>query len=107
MWEKLESVFALKKLEFALNKESMPFYALELFNAAPDWAKDQMKTCIPDLERDEDLRKRFAGHFWVFRKDMDPHILEDPHDVIIECFHANEEGFTVRIEVCRMRSFLM
>ena len=105
VWEQVDSLVPLKKLEFVLNKEGMPFYALEMFNAAPNWAKSQMKICIPDLERCEDLRKIFAGHFWIFRRDMDPRISADPHDEIIECFKAKIEVFTVRIGVSRMKSF--
>ena len=106
VWEQVDSLVPLKKLVFVLNKEGMPFYALELFNAAPDWAKSQMKIYIPDLERREVSRKRFAGHFWIFRRDMDPRISEDPHDEIIECFKAKIEVFTVRIGVSRMKSFV-
>ena len=102
MWEQVDSFLVpLKKLEFVSNKEGMPFYALELFNAAPNWAKSQMKICIPDLERCEDLRKRFAGHFWVFRRDRGPRISADPHDEIIQCFKAKKEVFGVS----RMKSF--
>jgi hypothetical protein len=76
----------------------MPYYALELFNSAPDWVKDQMKRYIPRLELiDEETRKRFEGQFWVFRKDIPPYIFEDAYDVIIESVKANVEVFTVRI----------
>ena len=40
------SLVPLKKLKFLLNNNEggMPFYALELFNAAPDRAKEQKNT---------------------------------------------------------------
>ena len=104
VWEQVDSLVPLKKLEFVSNKEGMPFYALELFNAAPNWAKSQMKICIPDLERCEDLRKIHGGPFWVFRRDMGPCISADSHDEIIPCFKAKKEVFTVRIGVSRMKS---
>lgn len=104
MWEQHDTFYStFTKLEFVLNKVGMPFYALELFNAAPDWAKEQMAQCIPELERVEEMQRRFEGHFWVFRKNIEPHIFVDPHDVIIDSFNANEEVFTVRIGVSRMK----
>ena len=99
MWEQPDQFYSLlKKLEFVRNYERMPYYALELFNSAPDWVKDQMKRYIPRLELiDEETRKRFEGQFWVFRKDIPPYIFEDAYDVIIESVKANVEVFTVRI----------
>ena len=85
----------------------MPYYALELYNSAPDWVKDQMIRYVPKLEFiDEEKRKRFEGQFWVFRKDIQPYIFEDAYDIIIESVKANVEVFTVRIGVSKMRSYM-
>lgn len=108
VWEQTDQSYSLlKKLEFVLNYGGMPYYALELFNSAPDWVKDQMIRYVPELELiDEEKRKRFEGQFWVFRKDIQPYIFEDAYDIIIESVKANVEVFTVRIGVSKMRSYM-
>ena len=107
VWEQPDPYYSLSKLEFVLNKERIPYYALVLFNSAPDWAKNQMKRYIPSLELcDEETRKRFQGQFWVFRKDIEPYIFDDAYNVIIESVKANVEVFTVRIGVSKMRRFM-
>ena len=100
-------MFSISKLEFVVNDLGIPFYARELYYTAPDWAKDLMRICIPELENcDEEMRKRFVGHFWVFRKEMEPHIFESAHDEIINCYKSRKEVFSVRIGVSRTRSFV-
>jgi hypothetical protein len=100
-------MFSLSKLEFVVNDLGIPFYARELYYTAPDWAKEQMRACIPELENyDEETRKSLAGHFWVFRKEMEPHIFENAHDEIINCYKKGKEVFSVRIGVSRTRSFV-
>lgn len=106
VWEHQRDMFSIPKLEFVVNDLGIPFYARALYYAAPDWAKDQMKICIPELEGCEEIRKRLAGHFWVFRKDMEPHIFENAHDEIINCYKNGKEVFSVRIGVSHTRSFV-
>ena len=96
----------LKRMEFVLNEFAMPFYAVEKYYYSPPWAQQQMKLCIPELEKDEDLRKQFAGFCWVFREEHEPDIFPDPHDLLIACFNAGIEVITVRIGVPQRRSFV-
>jgi len=84
----------------------MPDYAIEKYDNAPDWAKDQMKICIPELESCGEMRKKLAGQFLVFREGISPHIFENPHDVIIESVNANKEVVSVQIGVSDMGSFV-
>jgi len=96
----------LKKMVFELNKEGIPFYALEKYNNATEWAKNQMKICIPELESCGEMRKKLAGQFLVFREGISPHIFENPHDVIIESVNAKKEVVSVQIGVSDMGSFV-
>lgn len=96
----------LKRLEFALNEFAMPFYAVEKYYSSPQWAQEQMKLCIPELEKDEDLRNQYAGFYWMFREGHEPEIVVNPHDELIACFNAGIEVIPVRIGGPQRRSFV-
>lgn len=99
-------VMPLKRLEFALNEFAMPFYAVEKYYSSPQWAQEQMKLCIPELEKDEDLRNQYAGFCWMFREGHEPEIVVNPHDELIACSKAGIEVIPVRIGVPQRRSFV-
>lgn len=92
----------LRKLKIQLNE--LPFYAIEQYEAAPEWAKSNIKKFTIDLEKTLTDRVKFSGCFWVFKPDGEVLIVGDPHDMIIESYNKSEEIFSFRIDFRQFKS---